>query len=277
LKNKQKLNEQNSVTVAFGYGLFVLTSLSVVLWTIIPLGAVLFNPHPATRHFNVAVLLILFVAASILPALGSYILGDRATHLKNRALHHYNGVLFAIAAYWVASVFTFIGFSQFVPLGNLPIPLPSVIAVGVPIILAIAVMTFIAITYAKQQKNKPSVLEHRPYQIVLVGSALWFFVSMAMSSSYSLNDTLWYGIVSLAYPVVLTAASYRILAKHHSSRLASLTDAVVAMGFGSITLTLFYSFVSYLNLPNATTFILSYTFALVVWIAYLYLRNRKSA
>jgi hypothetical protein len=274
-KSNQKLTKKNNTTVIFGYGLFLLTILNVILSTVIPLGNALF--HPTARHFNIVVMLITFVAAAILPALGSYILGDRATHIKNKALHHYNGILFGLAAYWVASALSWIGFNQFVNISESPTPLTVVITNGVPIILTIAVMAFVAITYAKKQKNKSSVLEHRPYQIALIGSIIALYLSIAMDGNYSAGDAIWTSVLSYAFPVVLTIVSYRILAKYHSSWLARLMDAVVAMSISHITLSSIGPFTSYLYLPWIATMIWSYVFALGVWIAYLYLRNRKNA
>lgn len=274
-KSKQKLSKMNNITVIFGYGLFLWTILNLILWTIIPFGNLLFQP--AARHFNIIVLIITFAAAAILPALGSYILGDRATHIKNKALHHYNGVLFGIAAYWVASALSFIGYSELVNTSGLPIPFPAVVATGIPIILTIAIMAFVAITYAKKQKNTTAVLEHHPYQIVLVGSIIALYVSIALNGDYSVSDVLWTSVLSFAFPVVLTLVSYKILAKYQTSRLGRLTDAVIAMSIGHITLLSIGSLIAYLNLTWSATIVWSYVFALVVWIAYLYLRNQKIA
>lgn len=274
LKSKQKLTKKNSTTVIFGYGLFLIIILSVILWTIIPLGTALF--HPTARHFNIVVLLITFAAAAVLPALGSYILGDRATHIKNKALHHYNGVLFGLAAYWAASALSWIGFNQFVNTSEPPTPLTIVIANGVPIILTIAAMAFVAITYAKKQKNKSSVLEHRPYQIALVGSIIALYLSIAMDGNYSAGDAIWTSILSYAFPVLITLVSYGALAKYHTSRPARITDAVIAMSIAHITLSSIGPFMAYLHLHWYATMIWSYVFALVVWVAYLYFRNRKT-
>lgn len=274
-KSKQNVNKKHSTTVIFGYGLFLLTVLSLISWTVIPLGSVLTSP--TVRHFNIIVLIISFVAAAILPALGSYILGDRATHIKNTVLHHYNGVLFGIAAYWIASALNFIGYTQLLHVGNLPIPFPIIVATAVPIILTVAVMAFVAITYAKKQKNKSSVLEHHPYQIVLIGSIAALYVSIAMNSNFNTDDNLWTNILPFAFPVVLTFVSYKILAKYHTSRLAGFTDAVAAMSLGYITLSSIMSFIAYLDLHLSVTLAYSYVLTLAVWTVYLYLQNRKSA
>jgi len=273
-KSKQKLNNNNA-TVIFGYSLFALIVLGSLLWTVIPLSNALF--YPTSRHFNIIALMISFVAAAILPALASYALGDRATHNKNRALHHYNGVLFAIAAFWVATALSFVVWAPLASISELPVPLPSVLASAVPIILAVAVMTFLAITYTKKKKNSSSVLEHRPYQIVLIGFILALNLSLALSGNYDSGVKLWEIITPYIYPVVVVFVSYRVLAKYHISRFARLTDALIAMSFSYITMTSIGSYIAFLNLHWSVTLIWSYIIALVVWVAYLYLRTRKAA
>lgn len=275
LKNKQKLYKKNNITVVFGYSLFALIVLGTILWTIIPLSNALF--YPTSRHFNIIALMISFVASAILPALASYVLGDRATHKKNKALHHYNGVLFGVAAFWVATALSFVGWAPLASISELPVPFSTVLASAVPIVLAVAVMTFVAITYANKKKNNLSALEHLPYQIVLVGSILALNLSVAMSGSYDSGVKLWEIITPYIYLVVLVLVSYRVLAKYHVSRFARLTDALIAMSFSYITMTSIGPYIAFLNLHWSVTLIWSYVIALVVWAAYLYLRNRKAA
>ena len=274
-KNKQKLSKKNNITVVFGYSLFALIVLGTILWTVIPLSNALF--YPTSRHFNIIALMISFVAAAILPALASYVLGDRATHNKNKALHHYNGVLFGVAAFWVATALSYVGWAPLASIDELPVPFPSVLASAVPIILAVAVMAVVAITYAKKKKNSLSVLEHRPYQIVLIGSILAFNLSIAMSGNYDSSVKLWEIITPYIYLAVLVFVSYRVLAKHHISRLARLTDALIAMSFSYITITSIGSYIAFLNLHWSFTLVWSYIIASVVWATYLYLQNRKTA
>ena len=273
-QNKKAFDKHNKVTTIFGYSLFILTVLTVIIGTAIPLGLALF--HPTARHFNIIVILITFFIAAILPALGSYLLGDRATHNRNKALHHYNGVLFGVAAYWVSLFFTFIGFNQYVHFSELPFPFPIVIANGIPILLSIVVMAIVAVMYARKQKNMTSVLYHRPYQVVLIGSALGFLIYVAFGQNYTMIELLWLSLSSLAIPVILTAISYKLVARFHTTRLARLSDAVIAMSVGGITSSLMNSFVAYLNLPWVGTYVISYAIAIIVWVLYLYLRTRKA-
>lgn len=273
-KNKQKINKNNNITVVFGYSLFALIVLGTILWTIIPFSNALF--YPTSRHFNIIALMISFVAAAILPALASYVLGDRATHNKNKALHHYNGVLFGIAAFWVATALSFVVWAPLARINELPVPFPSVLASAVPIMLAIIVMTFVAITYAKKKKNTLSVLEHYPYQIVLIVSILALNLSVAMSGNFDSSVNFWQIMTPYVYLIALVFISYRVLAKYHTSRSARLTDALIAMSISYVTMTSIGSYIAFLNLHWSVTLLWSYIIALVVWAAYLYLRSRKA-
>ena len=273
--SKKTLDKQNNVTIFFGYSLFIATVVTVIIGTIIPLGSALF--HPTARHFNIVVLLFTFTAAAVLPALVSYVLGDRATHTKNKLLHHYNGVLFGIAAYWVALLVTFIGISQYILLSGLPAPiLGTVIVNGLPIIITIAVMAYVAISYAHKRNNKASILHHRPYQVVLIGSTLGFLGYVIAGQNYGVVEILWLSISSTLIPIILTVVSYRVLAKYHTSRVARFADAVIAMSIASIVSSLANTFVAYLTLPFMATIGISYAIAIAIWALYLYLRSRKA-
>jgi hypothetical protein len=274
-KNKRKINNKYNTTVIFGYGLFALIVLGTTLWTVIPLSNALF--YPTSRHFNIIALIISFVAAAILPVLASYVIGDRATHKKNKVLHHYNGVLFGIAAFWVATAFSFVAWAPLASIGQLPVPFPTILASAVPIIIAIAVMTVVAITYAKKKKYTLSVLEHRSYQVVLIGSVLALNFSLIIGGNYNVSVNLWDIVTPYTYLVVLMLVSYFVLAKYHTSRLARLTDATIAMSFSYITMTSISQYIAFLNLHWSVTLLWSYIIAIVVWVAYLYLRNRKVA
>ena len=120
LKSKQNLNKKNNTTVVFGYGLFALIVLGALLWTVIPLSNALF--YPTSRHFNIIMLMISFVASAVLPAIVSYKVGDRATHTKNKGLHHYNGVLFGVAAFWLATVFSYVAWAPLASISEIPVP-----------------------------------------------------------------------------------------------------------------------------------------------------------
>lgn len=273
-KNKVKLSKINNTTAIFGYSLFAITILNQIFFTIIPLSSAM--TYPGARYFNIIVLIIAIAVSALLPALGSYILGDRATHSKNKALHHYNGVLFGIAAFWVSSVLGFIGWRGILVPADMPAPLSNVILFGIPVALTIIVMAVVAVLYAKNKKRTHSVLEYLPYQIVLLVSVAAIYLSYNTFGTYNSIEERIIGIASLAFPIILTLISYIVLAKHHTSRRTRLTDAAAAMSFGYIASIAIGSFVANFNPYWTAVFGWSYAFGILVWAAYLYLRNRKT-
>ena len=271
-KHKNTSSSHNKITTIFGYSLFALMVVSFLATTAIPFSFTL--QYPTARHFNIVVMIVAFAIAVILPALASYFIGDRATHSKNKALHHYNGVLFGVAAYWVAMVFSWIGFNSIFGM-SLPFPGPLVITNVTPVVLTILVMVIIAARYAKKQKNVASVLHYRPYQLVLIASVIGAFFVPYISGTVNLNfiasSILW-----LFVPLIAVGVAYKVLAKRQVTRLARLSDATIAMSLGWITIWVADSFITFLQLPYQIASIPGYVFGLVVFLAYLYLRSRKA-
>lgn len=152
IKHKQSPAKQNSITVVFGYSLFIGMLVSYLLTTGAVFTSILFNPN--ARHDNVIAMLVAFTIAAVLPALVSYGIGDRATHNKNKAAHRYNGVLFAVAAYWILYLLMGIGFSSIPFIQNLEFPASLMITNITPVVLVIGIMAAIAATYVRHQKKK---------------------------------------------------------------------------------------------------------------------------
>src|SRR5680860_1153970 len=165
MKNKKILENQIKTTTAFGYSLFIINLIAVAISSV-TFGAVLFEPN--VNRFNVAILLIFIVSHLILPTLVSYIVGDKAARAKNKLLHHYNGVLFGLAAYWFSMLFSNLGSIVPNPVNeNTPFILARIISAW-PILATIVVMTFVAIIYNRKPKNNNTMLQYLPYQIVLI-------------------------------------------------------------------------------------------------------------
>lgn len=268
-KHKKISASHDNITIIFGYSLFALTVISFLLSTVIPFSHAL--TYPTARHFNIIVMVIAFAIAAIIPALISYLIGDRATHNKNKSLHHYNGVLFGIAAYWVAQVLSWVGFNSVLGASELNFLIPLAINNVLPVILAVIIMAIVAVTYTKK-KNTASVLHHRPYQIVLIASIVGHLIYPVLISSatYTLS-----AITFLAAPVIVIAIAYKILAKYHSTRLAQLSDAIIAMSMGWIVMWVSDPLFALLQTPYPFTPIPSYVAGTVVFASYLYLRTRK--
>lgn len=272
IKNKNNSNSTMKITTVFGYSLFALTILSFLLTTAIPFG--LHLQSPTARHSNIVVMILVFGIAAILPALVSYVIGDKATHVKNKSLHHYNGVLFGIEAYWVAFLFSWVGFSSVFNVGDYPYPTPLIVTNIMPVIFTIILMAVVAVNFAKQQRNKASVLHYRPFQVVLIASIVIGFVYPYVSGLFAANSAV--VIVALSIPLVAMAIAYKVLAKHNETLSSRLCDAFVAMSMGWVTVWLASSFISFLRLPYQVEAIVSYVIGSAVFVAYLYLRAHKS-
>jgi MFS family permease len=276
-KNKQSSTMIKHTTVVFGYSLFALTILNVVISTVIPWVSIITKPHVLV--FNASVFSIALVAGAILPVLLSYILGDRSTHVKNKASHHFNGVLFGVAAYWLSVLFTMFGpYSAPIVRENVSGVLGSTIVNGWPIIATTIIMAFVAVSYARGQKKKSSVLEHRPYQIVLLGGVVANFLYMPISELFGSLENLPLISIYAGAIIIFFAVSYVALSKSQPSRLMCTLLAVVAitMGFVAFTVAAQLLFGLFSADNFLTPMLISGVFGLIVWIGYLILISRRA-
>jgi hypothetical protein len=271
-------DKQQRITILFGYTLFGLTALSFLLHTLIPFS--LSFQYPNAKHFNIIIMIVVFGMAALLPALISYFIGDSATRSKSKTVHHYNGVLFGITAYWLAILLSWVGFNLVSFVSSQPYPLPLVVNNIIPIAITMLSMTALAIGYSKKQTKNSTVINYRPFQMVLLGSVVLGFLYPNFSGDL---ETTFMGIVSgyllPALIIVVTAVAYMVLSKHHTTRLARLSDALIAMSMGWIATWLANAFiVSSLSQPMQSAFqvatIVSYSVGAVVIALYLYLRSR---
>ncbi len=272
-KNTKSSNAQKNTTVLFGYSLFALTVITVIISTVIPFTLSLFNPQ--VNKLNVTVLLVSLVAGAILPALITYILGDRATHAKNKTPHHYNGVLFGVAAYWLSMLFSNIG-SYTVPVvrDNIPFFLSEIVNAW-PIVATIIIMALVAVGYSRNQTKNMSVLDYRPYQLVLLTTVAIFFLVLIFSQDYSSGIMIALTATSLVLPILLIGVSYIIISKRKTARLTVLLESVVATSIGLISASLFGQLISYSNFPIYPILALTWLVCLLVWVLYLSLVARK--
>jgi len=265
-KNK-KIENMRRVTNRFGYTLFGLIAIATIISTIIPLTSTLF--HPTARYFNIVVVLFTFTAAAVLPALASYFLGDRSTHSKNKALHHYNGILFGIAAYWVMLLLNFVSFGAFS--SELLFPYSILVANGVPVGLTIVTMIFLAISYAKKQKRGVSVLQHRPYQIVLVGAFIASLVVNLLPQYFDASTYLIIALLYIAIPLSMVVVSYIVLSRLRLNRWECLTASVIAVSMAYISVTSIGQLMSYITYIMITPILISF----IIWVLYLWQVVRK--
>lgn len=232
-KQNKKTDNFKKITILFGYVLFTLLLITVTISTIIPFGSMLLNP--IVRHLNVAVLLVSLVAGAILPPLISYLIGDRVTHSKSKLDHHFNGILFGFASYWLSLSFFFIGSDV---ISNIRSAFSEPLATALttwPILATLVILAAVAVGYAKSKRKVVSIMEYKPYQATLFVSVVATFVYILLHQSYD-PDMKW--VVSLLYvvvPVILIGVSYSILpTRLYNSVSARLVGAVVAVSVGSI-------------------------------------------
>lgn len=270
IKNKKSATSRHHVTTLFGYGLFGLLILAFLLTTVLPLASVFH--HPTARHINIITLIVVFAIATILPTLAAYVIGDKSTHSKKNTLHHYNGVLFGFAAYWVAILLSWVNFSALFGASNEPYPAPLVATNIPPVILTLVAMSVLAFSFAKYQKKNTSVLHFFPYQLILAISVAGAFVAPYFSNLVVISVT---SFGTLAVPLIATGIAYAALNNQKMSTPAQLSDALIAMSIGWITLWIAQSFLSLVQLPHYAVALASCAVALVTFVSYLYLRVRK--
>ena len=277
MKNKKELIKQMRVTTIFGYSLFVVTVVSIFISTVIPFSMLLLNP--AVKHANVILLLFVLVAGSLLPPLFGYFAGDRATKTKNKLTHHYNGVLFGIASYWLYYLFSFFGglvYSQIEKLGFVA----NQVLNFLPVVLISCILILIAIAYAKKGKAQPSLLHFRPFQIILIVPAITviaysaFFVIMSVATN-GINSTSVYFAMSSLLPVILLPVSYKILSQRKDAKSTGKSRAVVAVSMGMIAATVFGQTITYIT-PSYEVYTVLYPIViLVAWVSYVLLVKSK--
>ncbi len=263
-KTKNTQSNRHKITTVYGFGLFAAMALSYVLTTLMPM---LFAfQYPGARHLNIGILIAVFGVASLLPALVAYFAGDKATHSKKRTLHHYNGVLFGFAAYWLTTVFSWFGFGTMVPEAS---GVGAAVAANViPAVLAILVMIAVSIAYATKQKKDVSILHFGPYQVVLLIGIIGAFLIPSIINGYS---SFLLAALGFIVPSVVALVAYVALRNQKIDGAAKLTDALVALTIGWIAVSIGFS----LNVGYEISGLVSYGLALAIFVSYLYLRARE--
>lgn len=271
-KKQQTSTRQMRMTSFFGYGLFSILLLAVIVSTIIPFGTLMTNP--AVKHFNVAITIVALTASAVLPALVSYFLGDRATHTKNRDVHHYNGVLLAIAAYWLWQLLSILENPLSTITNSVPIYLTSIVNAW-PMFATLLVISLVSISYTLHQKGRKTLLQHPPYQLVLLGAVVTTLVHVATYQNYATSESFWQTTLPLVLPITLTLMSYSLLAKNESSQLVRLSGAVVAMSIGVFVGSFSGLLIPEIPVSYTFTLLLTQLIGVIVWIVYLWMQLRS--
>ncbi len=271
IKTKNTPSLRHEITTNFGYGVFALVLLSFLSSTVLPMASAFQSVN--ARHFNIVTLGVVFATALFLPALVSYFIGDKVTHSNKKSLHHYNGVLLGLTAYWIATLVSWINFKTVFGIRDDSYP-ALIIVTNIPaVVFTIIVISILAVFFAKNQKNNASILHYFPFQLTFIIAVIGTFVApyVVLASDFSFDS-----IIYLLIPIIATATAYAVLKKQKLSRLSRIGDALVALSVGWIAIWPGSSFLSFFQLPYQIINIGSYIFGLVIFAAYLYLRVRKS-
>jgi hypothetical protein len=262
-------NSQRKITIIFGYSLFVMALVTVIVSTVIPWSILLLDS--TVKHLNVIITLLSFIAAAIVPFLVAYIMGDKTTRTKNKVVHHYNGVLFGVVAYWLSLFFSSIGSSTVSPVRQaIPEFWMSTVVNSWPILANILVITIIAMSYhARPQKAGESVLQYRPYQVLLLSSVI---ATLALTQQYLADGYQLIGLLYIAISAIFIGISYMVLRKVHPFKLARLSSAIVAFSFGIITMGFAGQLASVIGYNILTTLAVT-GISLVAWALYLWARR----
>ena len=219
---------QRKITVIFGYSLFVLTVAALIISTVIPYTTILMNP--VVLHFNVVMIMFSFVAAAIVPILVAYIIGDKAARNKDKLTHHFDGILLGALAYALSLVISGIGYPAIAASNVLPTPWPIVVASIWPVVATIVVTALVSIGYhSRTRKTGESVLNYKPYQLVLFASLAIGVASSLFYAAQSLNPGV---LLNLVVPFIFVAIGYTILKKSQPIKRVRLAFATIAAIFG---------------------------------------------
>jgi len=269
----QSNQDTRKTTIIFGYSLFAAAIATLIIGTILPWTTLIFNP--TTIKLNVLTTLFVFITAAIVPFLAAYIIGDKSTRVKNKTTHHYNGVLFGVLTYWISLFFSSIGSLTLNPIREaIPQYWISTIVGSWPILATVLTVAIIAIAYhAHPQRTAGSVLQYRPYQLVLLVSLIAPFALTLpqISSSYLL-----YTIINITVPFLFVGISYLVLKRAQVSRRARLAHAIVAVTFGILALQFTAQLTSLFQYNTLISYVMTAAGA-AVWVLYLWLCVRKKS
>jgi len=229
---KKQVENYKKITILFAYGLFAFLLLATTISTALPFGSLLFDPH--ARQLNVAVIMTSLIAGSILPPVVSYVMGDKTTRSKASIDHHFNGVLFGIASYWLSLFFSFIGADTISGIrASFSEPLATIIA-GWPIIATLAILVLVAIGFTKTTKKVALVIDYRPFRITLFLGFVAAFVYILWNQQYVANSPWTTSALYVFAPVLLVSTAYLLLSNIGFSTASHLTRALAAVSFGFI-------------------------------------------
>jgi hypothetical protein len=276
---KKQVNIQQRITVYFGYGLFFITVVGVVL-SLVPWGSMF--SVPGVLYWNVLSTIIAFALATLLPLIAGYIVGDKATRNTSKLAHHYNGILFGVLGFWLASVLSSSG-ALANSLGYSDTYWLYLLGSVAPAIVAAVAVTVIGVFYARTAKHQSSLLNYKPYQAVFLVSIIGMLSIMGVSAASGVyfGANLGSSIAVLLLPVLMIVLvvifGAVVIGVKNGTFLQRVMKSLVALGFATVGAASSSVLLAY---SGVTSIIGQWSFivGVVVWLAYtIALRRTASA
>lgn len=268
-KSLQQSSAHQHFVITVGYTLFACIVLGLTTGTIIPMAHVFSNPH--IRIVNVTVFLVSLVISTLLPALIAYGVGGASTRSKNRQIHHYNGVMFGLLAYWIDVMFGMLNadFMSFL-YTKLPTPLNTAIGFMTPVLVTAVAVGVLAYYYHRGNSKQVDIAEYRPFQLSLLSLVAAFVIVMPFQQFI---NGYWSSVAVTEIGFLLIA--YVCLVKMRLGVLQKITLAAVGATLAFIT-----QYVASQFLPNiysittdvwSVSAIILFLASFLVWALYLYI------
>lgn len=231
-KSVQQGSAHQRFVITTGYILFAFMVLGLVTNTIVPSVSLFFIPH--IRFVNMLVFLVSLVVSALLPAIMAYAMGDASTRTKSKQLHHYNGVVFAILAYWVYVVFGQISPDLTSFVGNIfPVPIDTAVRFMIPVAVTLIAVGALAFYYHRGGNKRLGITEYRPFQLSILALMAVYFIVIPVQQ---MANGLWsaYEGAVFAVEIGFLLASYLCLVRLRMSVLQRVMLSVIGLTFALI-------------------------------------------
>ncbi len=235
--------------------------------------------RPAAIRERVLTLFVIISLSALLPPLIAYFAGDRATKVKSKLEHHYNGVLFGVTAFWLWLFTTTISW-QWIPIPDVPF-IPGQIMQFWPSFAVALVMMILGIWYIVVHKQN-SLIKFKPFQLLLMGSFAGVFIMSGISllatiqhKDNNLSAAL-YSVIPLGTLVVMLVISFISSRSAKNNYVVRLTDATVAAAIGGLATTIAGGIFSRIYSDSTVVIILCSMTGLAAWAAYIHAIRRAS-